>query len=373
MVELERKDQQIIIATDLEGPHLLGDTALETCKTFVRPIDERKFNNVDYGGKIYEAIYEWFEEGFDQKGLGQDGSDIILSLPFLILNGVSEKELQEKAYESKRTPGSAEFIRYLKKQNAVVTGVTTAWREPHKQIVIDQIGMDQIFGTDFPLDQAKEKLIHSGRYEEEIELSNKFLTSFFEIIDYREKATRKEKGILNKRLREEIDLFYKGELGIVWNIMGEMCSVNGKGFKTQLGKIMAGLDVIGYKRKAEVAKNLFSSQDNAINIAIGDGANDCKMLSESDWSIGVNGYKAARAAKIGVVTQSMAMLCQLTDIIKESPDFSSGSCEKVVWEAQKNINGKAMIHLGGQDISQELVEKHRKMKEKLRGEAATFA
>lgn len=368
---LER-NHKIFVATDVEGPHLLGDTALEASKAFVRPKDERKFNNVDYGGKIFEATYAWFEE-FDKKGLGQDGSDIVLSLPPLILIGVTEEDLRRKAEESKRTPGSPEFMEYLKKQDAIVAGVTTAWEKPHREIV-KKMGMHYIFGTDFPLDTAKERLIASGRFEDEMDLTQRFLTSFFEIIDYIEKAKGKEKDILEERLREELDLFYNGELGITWNISGEMCSTNGKGFKTQLAKIMSGFDVVGYKRKAEVAAQFFSSCDgDTIKIAIGDGANDCKMLNESDWSFGVNGAKAVQSAKIGVITLSMDVFCDLTEIIKNNPHLCSrDSCEKVVWQAQKAVGGRATIHLGGEDVPYELLEKHQEMKEVLRGEAAPF-
>jgi len=40
----------LIIATDLEGPQLLGDTTYELMKKYIRPDDQRHNNNIDYGG-----------------------------------------------------------------------------------------------------------------------------------------------------------------------------------------------------------------------------------------------------------------------------------------------------------------------------------
>lgn len=145
-----------VVASDLEGPHLLGDTALNVMSLHVRP--NSNGHGIDHGATLYGVTYDWFEETFDKNGLGQEGSDILLAMPALLYFGVTAEMIRKVAETSRRTPGSAEYVKYLKGQGAIVLGVTTAWEDAHKEIVISKLGLDGIVGTEFPIDVRKKSL-----------------------------------------------------------------------------------------------------------------------------------------------------------------------------------------------------------------------
>ncbi len=364
LVSPERIKSSLVVVTDLEGPHLLGDTALDVMSTFVRPIVNG--NGIDHGATLYGETYNWFEENFDTKGLGQEGSDIVLAMPALLYFGVTEEMIVRVAAKSLRTPGSEEYVKFLKSQGALVVGVTTAWREVHKDIVLKKVGLDDIVGTDFPIDKARKRLIRVGRWTQEMETTRKFLDESFTIIDCLNNANDEEKEKHVRNLRERIENFYVNTLGVSWDGTGKMVLANGH--TTELASIMAECDVIGDKRKAEVAHQLFARHGypGSVNVAIGDGFNDRRMLNESPWSIGINGAEAAKAAKIGVIAQNVGQpLIVITDLLRRNSDMRF-----VVEEAQRILGNRAIVHAGGPNLSKDLSSAHQKMKREIRGKGA---
>lgn len=365
----EREKSATIISTDLEGPHLLGDTALNVMSLYVHP--NSNSHGIDYGATLYGATYDWFEEKFDRNGLGQEGSDIILAMPALLYFGVTADMIRKEAETSRRTPGSAEYVKYLKSQGAVVLGVTTAWEDAHRDIVINKVGLDGIVGTEFPIDDARKQLQSSGKWEEEMDATRKFLQGSFAIIGQMSNSQNGQKEELEGQLKDRIGQFYYETLGISWDLEGKQIVRSGK--STEIARIMVGYDVVGDKRKAEVARQLFltHSKPRAVNLAIGDGFNDRRMLGESPWSIGLNGVDAAKAAKIGIIASDVGMpLIEVTERILRNPVCLESNIQEIIREAQKVLGDKAIIHRGGRDISSELIASHKAMKKEIRGKGA---
>jgi len=371
----ETERYNIVVATDLEGPLLLGDTSLKAMSTYVRP--EHGNPKIDYGSILFGETYNWFMEKFYNNvsgQLGQEGSDIVLALPSLLAIGVTNNNLLELARTSRKTPGSKEYINFLKSQGALVVGITTAWEKPHREIVLEELGLDGIIGTDFSLDDAKVKLSESEQMEIEMQMTRDFLSDCFQVITDRETCNENtKKDRLTHNLHQRIQHFFVGELGITWDQNGRIVSTQDK-FITELGAIMASYNVIGDKGKAEVAKILFSkyASAGAPQIAIGDGYNDIRMLNQSPWSIGINGAKATEAAKIGVIANNVQILSELIKLIQKFPEPTDENVRKVVTIARLRYGDKAIVHLGGKfgTLSPRLLAMHQIGKREMRREAA---
>jgi predicted HAD superfamily phosphohydrolase len=252
--EIERYSS--VVVTDLEGPLLLGDTALKVMSTYVRP--EQGNPRIDYGAVLYEETYNWFMENFYNNKVGQEGADIVLPLPLLLSLGVTDENLLEQARTSRRAPGAKEYLDFLKSQGALVVGVTTAWAAPHMEIA-NNIGLSGMIGTDFSLDDAKQKMIESGQMETEMQMTENFLSDCFEIITNRQTSQDDvEKKQLTQMLKERIGQFFVEEIGVKWDLTGKMVSTSPRdGYKTKLAEIMTSYRVIGCREKAKVAKALF--------------------------------------------------------------------------------------------------------------------
>lgn len=364
----EHRKSLLVVATDVEGPHLLGDTALNTMSAFVRPPSNTR--DIDYGAILYGETYNWFEDNFDKKGLGQEGSDILLAMVPLLYFGVTGEMIKKEAEKSKRTPGSEQYVKYLKSQGAVVMGVTTAWEDAHRDIVIDKVGLDGIVGTKFPIDDTRKQLIDSRQFEREMDITGEFLQGSFVLIQKISNSSGEQREENTFRLRHLIGQFYHDTLGISWDNKGKQ---EKKSSRSELARIMSRCDVIGDKRKAIVANQLFGScgTRDSISLAIGDGFNDRRMLAESPWSIGINGADAAKAAKIGIVTSDLGdPLIKVTEIIRRNPFRSEENIQKIVREAQGELGDAAIIHRGGENMSHELVAAHKAMKKEIRGKGA---
>jgi predicted HAD superfamily phosphohydrolase len=341
--------------------------------TYVRP--EQGNPRIDYGAVLYEETYNWFMENFYNNKVGQEGADIVLPLPLLLSLGVTDENLLEQARTSRRAPGAKEYLDFLKSQGALVVGVTTAWAAPHMEIA-NNIGLSGMIGTDFSLDDAKQKMIESGQMETEMQMTENFLSDCFEIITNRQTSQDDvEKKQLTQMLKERIGQFFVEEIGVKWDLTGKMVSTSPRdGYKTKLAEIMTSYRVIGCREKAKVAKALFEkyAPSGIPRIAIGDGFNDIRMLDSSPWSIGINGAKAAEAAKIGVITNNVQILGELIKLIQQYPQPTKENVKKVVQIAREKFGDNAIIHLGGRfgRLSTQLLKWHQLAKNIIRQEAA---
>lgn len=358
----ENLHYRMVVATDMEGPLVLGDTIAKVMSLKLYPHGEHIFES------MYDAYNGWTESrrrspenkrpGGQAPLWAQEGTDVAFMLPLFLATNTNEGFINRIAMEYRRTPGSEALIKYYKENGALVIGVTTSYENPNK-LIADKIGLDGLIGTPFPLDLAKKILVESGKYEEEINSTRLFLSDCHAII-----INGHNKILLSERIRH----FYEDELGVSYD--PEIRS-NPNRHRTVLGKMIEEIGVVGDRGKAAVARALFHSKStpSGLTIAIGDGTNDGAMLelSQATLSIAINGGPI-KNAKIGVITTDVSTLIPLIEIIKNNLSIST---DDLIAQAQIAVGNKAIIHKGGHDVSQELIDKHAAMKKLLRGEIGT--
>ncbi len=331
-------DTPLVLLTDLEGPVLSGDTAMEAMKKFIPK-----------GEELYNATYQWYTHHFYDLGLGQEAGDIIMALPTLLAYEVTGEQILELARESKQINGSQKVIDSVKKGGGLVLGVTSAWSQHHRPIT-EQIGMNGLFGTEFPIDEIRERFGRTDYFQLEMEQTREFVERFNVI---------NNPAVLTREADQLIGDFYQKTLGIRF-------TNNGDREKSFMGTIINQLKVIGDKGKLAVFKRIRERTPVTL-ITMGDGLNDKLMLAESDWSIGVNGPRAVEGAKLGVITDDMRVVADVITFIQQN----AGAKTQYVVEHFRNIDG-AIIHGGGSNITPELIERHKEMRRKIRGKAANF-
>lgn len=372
------------VRTDFEGPLGLGDGALRVMSEYIHP---KIFlpNSPDYGKIIYNATYDWYtdqtktirktKDNKESPVFAQEGTDIVLALAPLLAVGVDQAKINQTVYRQfKRTPGSTEYLDFLKKNSGHIVAITTAWEEPHK-IIAQELGLDGIVGTPFPIDIAKDLLMKSGHYQQEMEITWQYLNNCFKIIDQMQKVTDEQQTSLTNQLKERIGKFYNEQLGITYDVD----SRRRRGpCKTYLGQIMEYIEAVGDRNKAAVARVSTRHKGTAAVITVGDGLNDWAMLfangdiKEGNISIGLNGPEAAQAATFGLITPDVSVLIPAYQVFRWWTDGNRNvSLDRLLHIVQKEIGDLATIHLGGRymdKIDQSLLDKHRIIKKQLRGE-----
>jgi predicted HAD superfamily phosphohydrolase len=357
---------------DFEGPIGIVDGALEVTDRRVGPEDR---NDTHYGRTIYLEGHSAFMHHVIAKGKGQIGHDVIFPLPSLLYHGVTNQDISNLVTDLfKRTPGSPEHIAHLKNRHQAHTvTITTAYEQAHTELALGQVGLDDIVATDFPIDRIREDLQKSGRFDTEMAMTGAWLKDCYLLISKRENSGNdREKATLTRRLRSRIMHFFTEELGLTWNEEGQMAPYQGK-FRTQLGEAMAGLYVVGDREKANVVRRYSKpglvQEGGPRPSYIADGVNDVLALQAAEWSIGLNGSDAAKAAKIGVAAMNIGpVLIALDDAIAHYINPTPENVEAVINQTQEVIGkGTALIHKGGPDMSTEHSGIHSEMKEAVRG------
>lgn len=358
-IKSKRPNAPIRIATDFEGPLVLGDTAADIMRLVVKP---ENANGIDYGDILFNETYDWYMN-YARKEKGtwtcQEGTDINFTLPLLLQRGVTEKHLDQLALNTfKKTPGTDNLLKFLEKKGAHIVAITTAWQEQHDKIG-EELGLDGVIGTAYPIDKATEHLKESGAFHSEMKIVSEYLTDVFHFIYEMNNGGRE---LAREKLHERIEEFYVKQLGVAFSRRERV--ERGKP-RTVTAEIIEGLAVIGDRAKARTALNLFRDvAENVATVAVGDGLNDQIMLDKSPFSIGLNGPKAVLGAKMGVVTEDVSVLSEVYEVLMEEPEIS---VKDWVEESQKRVGNRAFVHKGGLEIPEEVLQLHSDMRKALRG------
>ena len=274
------KRAPIIVVTDLEGPQVLGDTAAEVMKGSIR-----------YGDVIFNEVYDWYtartqsrrknhkQVVYNNLGLAQgtnllraqEGTDITFALPLLISAGVTQSDINNVARGYKQTPGGKQFIQELKEKGAVLIAVTTAWQEP-SQIITNEIGIDYVVGTPFPIDETRDLLIRTGNFGKEMRPTEMFISDCQEIIEAIENSDEEDRVFLKQKLYERVGRYYEKELGISYDpSVLRQRKERGTKCPTLTGQIIEEIGVVGDRAKAATASYILkNSNPNAVIIVTGD-------------------------------------------------------------------------------------------------------
>lgn len=376
--EIEKHD--FVWATDMEGPQVLGDAVAEVMSAKVRP-ESASTDGPDYGGILYAVGYDWYTDATlgrrrtfqDRRPQGliplhaQEGTDTVFTLAPFLATGVDEQFIHDVSMQYKRTPGADSLVSYLKSEGALALGITTALEKPYKDIA-RQIGLDGLVGTPFPLDQARERLVASGRFDEEIGMVRGYLEEAYTLIDEMHNAsTPEQRKEWEAKLRERVGLFHESELGISYDPL--VRKQRGE-HKTLIGKMIEEQGVVGDRSKAAIATALFKrfAHPDSLTVTIGDGTNDRDMLGRGKFSIAFNGGPVD-FAKVVVITPDARTLIPLIDILRHNPTMD---LDKLIQEVRHAVGSYAIITRGGVDVPQDIRDKGKQMKKVLRGAIATL-
>ena len=376
--ELPRKNY--VLATDIEGPLFLGDFIAEAMDARLGP-KNRTENSPRYGQIMYQETWDWFTQETvpsrrgnghvprDAMSTSQEGTDTIFTLPLLLAENSNMAYLEELTLNSQTTPGADILIKELSRDGINTFGITTAPQEPYRKLVAQRKFVDprQVIGSPFPIEDARMILQQTGRWDIEITIVRNYLEESYQIIDTfaQERVGLSPEG--REVLRKRIKLFHENEIGISYDPQFK----KRRGVPpTILGQIIESTGMVGDRAKAAIAKTalITSGTRVATLITMGDGANDAVMLKEAPISIGLNGADAARAAKIAVVTDDMKNLLPLFEIILSGEK----DIDSIVAQTRIKAGSHAIVTRGGDGISTDIINEHRKMKRTLRGQNVTY-
>ncbi len=364
----------LIIETDLEGPQLIDDPLARQMKKSYGPPVTADF---PYPGiVVYIETWNWYTaytmprrrtaERKRPEGLlpflAQEGTDTSFILAPYLATGVTEQDLIEEHQGYRITPGAPMFNRHIKQENGLVFGITTALDlyEP----ITRKLGLDGLAGTQFPLEQTRERLYAEGKWDEEISMVCDYMQDCKVIVAhmYSEK-TEEGKQFWRRKLHQRIEKFHIEELGISFD---PTVRRQREKYKTIIGEAIEQMNVVGDRSKAAIAayltRNLATS--DGLTVTIGDGPNDRALLQKGDLSIALNGGPY-QYAKIVVVTPDVSNLIPIIDIARKKPHVLPA---ELVRDAKKELGDKAIICEGGSNVPQEIIIAGKVTKQQLRGE-----
>ncbi|RUL70195.1 hypothetical protein [Dyella choica] len=379
--------RRLALASDIEGPLVLGDLVLEALAEAVRPAGSDPGKTPPYGALIYRASYDVFNQmtgATDKHLLGrthgtkpslQEGADTILALPWLLACGVDSASLALRARRAMPSPGILALTQAMDGWGICLRGITTAPGSPYREALQD-IGIavgTRVSGSMFPLDEIHDALIAADRWEVEMGAVKRFLSDACDLIDTHVVQTStpgpKQPALSvdgKASLMERIVTHYRDDLGLSW-MPG--CT---QGSGSLLGQLLTRCFVIGDRAKAALAlafgRSIKRQHPGCRLVAMGDGLNDAYMLRHAPVSFGINGAHAACAAKIGVITRNMACMAPvLQDLARGESDL-----DRIIGRANAQARGEAFFHRGGMAVPAALLEQHDAMKAHLRGSHVTY-
>lgn len=374
----EREKTHTVLATDVEGPLYLGDFIDEAMTEMVKPHDAINIHPA-YGKIIYAQTWQWFNDTtkknrginpYNISSISQEGEDTLFTLPLFLACGVTQSYLEDMTLRSQPTHGSYELVKALEAQGVLVVGITTAPQEPYRKLVA-QTGLlnpKQIIGSPFPLDEMKTQLEETGLLEEEVRMTQDYLDECFDIIDEhsdiacdRGEAKRDLSEEGKEILRQRIARFHDQQLGINYEVGRRAYPRN----ISVVGSVIEANRIVGDRGKRAVSQQLSRRYLNPGGVLItrGDGMNDCPMLQAAQFSIGSNGADAARAAKIGIITEDQRNERPIYEAIMSGET----DIDRIVQYAQSKADRGTIIHRGGSNTDPAILEKHAEMKKRLRG------
>jgi len=376
------KRAPIIVVTDLEGPQVLGDTAAEVMKGSIR-----------YGDVIFNEVYDWYtartqsrrknhkQVVYNNLGLAQgtnllraqEGTDITFALPLLISAGVTQSDINNVARGYKQTPGGKQFIQELKEKGAVLIAVTTAWQEP-SQIITNEIGIDYVVGTPFPIDETRDLLIRTGNFGKEMRPTEMFISDCQEIIEAIENSDEEDRVFLKQKLYERVGRYYEKELGISYDpSVLRQRKERGTKCPTLTGQIIEEIGVVGDRAKAATASYILkNSNPNAVIIVTGDGLNDIVMLEKcgnsfkrrNAISVGLNGPEAALFGDINLLTTDVSVYIKIVDVLRQNGHSDLNETTGLI---KGRLSNNGTVVYKRDEVTDAVVLENKKMKKALRG------
>jgi len=318
-----------LVVFDLEGPLSSQDNAYEL------------MGLMENGYELFERLSRYddiltLEEREDY----EPGDTLYLILPFLILNGVGKREIEEVSKKAPFTPNAKETIKRLKERYKVVI-ISTSYA-PHAHYIGDTLGVEDIdiACTPYPFEENLKDKIPS--HEKEI------------IEDYK-------KRILSipiedeYALKELLDEFYFERL-----------------LQLDLYRLLGDIKVVGGRRKVDALKSFLSREGfkPLQVVCIGDSITDMRMLGyvkeNGGLSIVFNGNEYAIPYTVaGVASMTLKAVIPLIE------RFFQGGILSVKEFIRDTLPKEEIQYQWLEDsLIDDVISVHKLMRRRLRGRAA---
>ena len=260
-----------VVFFDLEGPLSPQDNAYEV------------MSSIENGDKIFEVLSRYDDiislegrEGYEA------GDTLALIVPFLVVHGISERDIRKVSERAPLTSGARELVSWLKSDGWQVFIISTSY-EQHALNIGARLGIEpeNVFCTRLDLSELRRRLP-----AEALTLVRRVEK---EILELYETASNE------KHIVEKLDEFFFEEL-------------------PKHGYDVLGLQVVGGRRKVEAM--LAAAEKSGVRledcIAVGDSITDQKMLEEARKhavSVAFNGNEyAVPFASVGLASTDLRFL-----------------------------------------------------------------
>jgi energy-converting hydrogenase A subunit R len=227
-----------IVCFDLEGPLSPQDNAYEVMGLIPR------------GHQIFEVISRYDDLlALEERPDYEPGTTLALIVPFLVLHGLSEEDVQGVSAQAALVGGARELIADLQGEGWSVYIISTSYQQ-HALQTAQRLGVEpsNVACTSFPLMRYREQLA-----DEDVAL----------LVQAENDILRLYPPQDDEEIKRRLDRFFWTDLP-----------------QTRLGKIHVEIKVMGGRRKAEAARGFAGRSDRTLAdvVAIGDSITDAAML-----------------------------------------------------------------------------------------------
>ena len=228
-----------IICFDLEGPLSPQDNAYEVLSL------------AENGEKIFEVISKYDDIiALENREGYEPGDTLALIVPFLLLNEISEKDIESLSKRAKIVDGAKDLVSKLQSEGWKVYIISTSY-EQHAHHIGAQLNVpkDSITCTKLSLEELKANV---GNFDVIEHAKEEIIQLYSHIDDY-------------ERVVNLLDRFFFEELP-----------------KTEYGNILEKVRVVGGKRKVQAIHRIARENKAKLSdiVAVGDSITDYKMLKE---------------------------------------------------------------------------------------------
>jgi energy-converting hydrogenase A subunit R len=327
-----------LICFDLEGPLSPQDNAYEV------------LGLTENGHKVFEVISR-YDDILTLRGRPgyEPGDTLKLIIPFLLLHGITEREIKKVSEKGGLIPGVKQTISDLKENGWRVHIISTSYQQ-HAYNIASKLGVssDDVACTHLPLDHY-----HSMLKEEDL----KSLEAVEKrILDFGEGG--KEDEMVNY-----LDRFFFQDIT-----------------KTRLGEIFREVTIVGGARKVDAMEKFIGATEVGFHdvIAVGDSITDFKMLRKVKDSGGLaivfNGNEyAIPHGDVGLASMDMRALLPIASAFFNGGRNGALEAVRELENSRSEISGygspQPVYNLLERENTDEIIKVHKIYRKMVRGEA----
>ncbi|MFH1722375.1 MAG: hypothetical protein ABH950_07215 [Candidatus Altiarchaeota archaeon] len=291
-----------VICFDLEGPLSPQDNAFEV------------MGLIPNGKKIFEVLSRYDDLlALDKREGYQPGDTLSLIVPFLVKYNVKSKDIKRISDKAGIVAGAKELIALLKKQGWKVYIISTSY-EPHALNIAGKLDVarENVYCTPLPLE----------KFSSGLKRKDSNLIGELENVILNDLSTRFD----DEKILEVLDVFF-------WDKMA----------KTDIGKMMSEVKVVGGARKAEAMRMVSIINDTLMGeiISVGDSITDTDLLGDVKRAGGVS--IAFNSNSYAIPNATVALTCSsILPLYAFTEAYSGGGVKESLetvdfWESNADV------------------------------------